>query len=291
MSTIHPQIAGLVTKNSTNDRSIKLPIPAYVRLPFQIASRLSPKLGGELGRQLFFRPSRLAYSDLQRQMLDRAEQRRIGRIATYSWGAGPTIFLIHGWGGHSGQMTELVAPLLAAGFRAIAIDMPAHGQSAGKLSSLIHFGAAIRQTAHHFGPVHGAITHSLGAAGLVQALLADMTVERAVLISPQAHFHDFWRMFRNGLGMPDKVWDEMTALSEAWLGVPFSQVHPRVGAPKMTAPALILHGGRDRISPVTQGRELARLWPNARIEEFDAGHLLILRESSVIRAATGFMQV
>jgi pimeloyl-ACP methyl ester carboxylesterase len=278
-------------KNSTTDRSIKLPIPSYIRLPFQLASALSPKLGGELGRRLFFRPMPLPYSDLQRQVLDMADHRHIGDVATYRWGgAGPLVLLVHGWGGHSGQMTEFVDPLLQAGFSVIAIDMPAHGRSDGKLSSLIHFGRAIRQVARYFGPVHGVVTHSLGGGGLVQALLNGMLAERAVLIAPQTQFHDYWRMFRNGLGMSDKVWKEMVAVSEVWLGVPFSEVHPGVGAAKMSVPALILHGKSDRISPVKEGREMARLWPDARLVEFDGGHVSILREPAAIRAATAFMQ-
>ena len=38
------------------------------------------------------------------------------RIATWTWGAGPRILLVHGWGGRGGQMGAFVEPLVAQGF-------------------------------------------------------------------------------------------------------------------------------------------------------------------------------
>jgi pimeloyl-ACP methyl ester carboxylesterase len=280
-------------KKSTNDRSVKLPIPAFVRLPYRALDVLSPRLAGEAARRVFFRPARLYYTDLQRQVLDLADQSHLGGVSTYSWGKpdGPTVLLVHGWGGHAGQMTPFVEPLLDAGYRVVAIDMPAHGASDGKLSSVVHFSIAIRQAARYFGRVHGVITHSLGGGGLVHALRNGMPANRVVLVAPQAQFHDYWRMFRNGLGMSDAAWTHMVAASEAWLGVPFAEIHPGYGAPRMTVPALILHGEKDKLSPIKEGRDMARLWPGARLEEFDSGHTSILREPAVIRSAAAFMQI
>ena len=293
MSSI--QTAAARPLNSTIDHAISIPIPSFIRLPYRFISHFSPDLGGELARRIFFHPPRPFHTDRQRQMLDRAEAQDLGcssgRLATYSWGKGPAVLLIHGWGGHAGQMTEFAAPLTDAGFRAIAIDLPAHGRSAGKLSSLVHFSEAIHVAAHAFAPVHGVITHSLGGAALIWALRQDFTARRTVLISPQAQLNDYWRAFRSSLRMSDASWAAMVAKSERWLGVSFPELHPRVGAPRMTAPALILHGEDDRLSPVNEGRELARLWPGARIEEFaGTGHLSILRHEQAIRAASLFMQ-
>ena len=290
MSISDFQTVPLPSEKSTNDRSVKLPIPSFVRLPYQALDLLSPRLAGEIGRRLFFRPTRLGYTDMQRQLLDLADERYLGNVATYSWGSGPTVLLVHGWGGHAGQMTPFVEPLIEQGYRVVAIDMPAHGRSDGKLSSVVHFSIAIRQAARYFGRLHGIISHSLGGGGVVHALGAGMPAKRTVLIAPQSQFHDYWRMFRNGLGMSDAAWRHMVTASEAWLGVPFAEIHPGVGAGRMTVPALILHGAKDKISPLKEGREMARLWPGARLEEFDSGHTSILREPAMIRSATTFMQ-
>ena len=42
-----------------------------------------------------------------------------GRVVGRAWGEGPTVLLVHGWGGHAGQMTPLVDSVVAAGHRAV----------------------------------------------------------------------------------------------------------------------------------------------------------------------------
>jgi pimeloyl-ACP methyl ester carboxylesterase len=57
-------------------------------------------------------------------------------IAAWEWGAGPTILLVHGWEGSHADLDGFVAPLIAAGLRAIAMDLPAHGASTGTLAPI-----------------------------------------------------------------------------------------------------------------------------------------------------------
>jgi pimeloyl-ACP methyl ester carboxylesterase len=294
MNVSSSQTSYFSPRKSTIDHAISIPIPAPIRLGYKLASRISPELGAELARRIFFHPPRLRFSKAQETALAHADRHEFGgssgRIVTYSWGSGPVVLLVHGWGGHSGQMAAFAAPLVADGFRAVAVDLPAHGRSAGSLSSLVHFAEALHIVAYAFAPVHGVITHSLGGAGLVRALLSGFSPKRAVLISPQAQLSGYWRAFQRSLGMSDAGWAAMMANAERWLAVRFADLHPRIAAPKMTVPALILHGQTDRMSPVSEGREMAKLWPGARISEFtDTGHLAILRDPVAIRAARDFM--
>ncbi len=53
---------------STNDRAV-LRIPPIIRLMFQLGWRISPRLGAEIARQLFFHPVRAPYRDEQRAKL------------------------------------------------------------------------------------------------------------------------------------------------------------------------------------------------------------------------------
>ena len=286
--------AVLRPKKSTNDRSISVPIPAFVYWPFRIASAISSRLGGEMGRLIFFHPARTRPSEAHMAVLDQADQIMLDldghKLAAFSWGEGPAVLLVHGWSGHAGQMTQFVAPLTGAGFRAVAIDLPAHGASGGGLSSLIHFGKAISAAAEHFGPLHGIVSHSLGGGGVIQAFLGGVKANRAVLLAPPAQFHDYWGLFRSRMGMSHAVWRAMVERSERWLGVPFAEVHPEVGAPDMTTPALILHGTADRVCPVSEGRRLARLWPGARLLELDTGHVSILRDARAVAETVEFIK-
>jgi len=293
MAISHPDKGVLRPVKSTTDRSINVPIPAFIYWPFRLASALSTRLGGELARLIFFHPMRTRPNNSQAAALAEAEPLMLDldgrKLATYSWGTGPTVLLVHGWSGHAGQMTEFVEPLTAAGFRAVAIDLPAHGASGGELCSAVHFGRAIQTAAAHFGPLHAIVSHSLGSGGAIQAFLGGLTANRAVLLAPPAQFHDYWGLFRSRMGMSHGVWLAMVTRSERWLGLPFSQVHPEVGAPDMTTPALILHGTTDRVCPVTEGRRLARLWPGSRLRELDTGHVSILRDRRAIAETVDFI--
>ena len=68
------------------------------------------------------------------------------RVAGWSWGDGPAVYLVHGWAGVGGQLAAFVPPLLAGGFRVVTFDAPGHGASAGRRSSIIHFADALRQS-------------------------------------------------------------------------------------------------------------------------------------------------
>jgi pimeloyl-ACP methyl ester carboxylesterase len=279
---------------STNGHSISVPVPAFIRLPFRLASVISPRLAGEMARLIFFHPMRTRPNEAQAAVLAKSEPITLDldglKVAGYSWGEGPLVLLVHGWSGHAGQMTEFVAPLTSGGFRAVALDLPGHGASGGRLSSLVHFARAIRVAAEHLGPVHGIVSHSFGGGGMIQAFLSGLQANRAVLLAPPAQFHDYWGMFRSRMGMSHAVWRTLVERSEHWLGISFPEVHPEIGAPAMTVPALILHGTADRVCPVTEGRRLARLWPGARLREFDAGHVSILRDARAVAATVEFIK-
>lgn len=280
-------------QKSTNDRSI-LRFPSTLKAAYQAVSRLSPGLGAEITRQLFFRPPRLPYRPEQSAVLALAHlatlQVRHRRLQTYCWGEGPAVLLLHGWGGHAGQMTEFVAPLTKAGFKVIALDAPAHGRSAGRLSSIVHFGDAIQAAAATFGPLHAVVAHSMGAAATTHVLGKGLPLQRAVFVAPQAQLTGYWTLFRQTLGVTDDVWEIMRARTERWLKVRYEQLHPAVIAPRMKMPLLILHGTADRMTPISEGEALASLWPGAEFRALDGGHLGILRDSQALLAATDFVR-
>jgi pimeloyl-ACP methyl ester carboxylesterase len=281
-------------QKSTNDRSI-IRIPAGVRLGFQAASVLAPTLGAMIGQQLLFHPPRPPYRDEQKAVLGYARRMQLSvrnrHVQAYRWGGeGPAVLLIHGWGGHAGHMTEFVAPLTKAGYRVIALDAPAHGRSGGRLSSLVHFAQAIEAASAAFGPFHAIVAHSMGAAATTYLLGKGLPLERAVFIAPQARFNGYWAMFRNGLGMSDRVWNLMRVRTERWLKIRYEQLHPETIAPRMKTPLLVLHGEGDRMTPVSEGQALASLWPGAEIRLLEGGHLGILRDWRALVAATDFVK-
>lgn len=277
---------------STNDR---FPfIPRAARLAFRAANAVSPDIAAEVARNIFFHPPRTPILADQLRVLRQAQPGHLdlrgSRIRFYTWGQGPAVLLLHGWGGHSGQMTEFVAPLVKAGYRAVAVDARGHGRSSGRLSSLVHFADTIQAAALAAGPFHAVIAHSMGAAAVTRALKHGLTTNRVVLIAAPARLTRFWGAFRSGLGVPDDVWHRMTVRAERWLKVRFADLQPVDAAPRMKTAALILHGQRDRTTPLGEGRELAAAWPGATFHAIETGHLSILRDWRAILASLDFIK-
>src|SRR5687768_7238117 len=73
-----------------------------------------------------------------------------GSVTVYSPAVAPhapVALLVHGWGGHAGQMLPLAQALAQQGLRPVLIEMPAHGRSAGSISNLPQFARAIEYVA------------------------------------------------------------------------------------------------------------------------------------------------
>ena len=68
-------------------------------------------------------------------------------LAVESWGAGPTVLLVHGWNGRGAQLGAFAPALVKSGYRVVTFDTPAHGRSPGRATNLPEISEAI-----HAGP-------------------------------------------------------------------------------------------------------------------------------------------
>ena len=118
---------------------------------------------------------------------------------------GPVVLLVHGWGGHAGQMLPLAEALGRQGLRPVLIEMPAHGRSAGSVSNLPQFARAIEyvaarllQDGHHLRAV---VAHSLAANAAAYAASRGLPAERLVLLAPPASPREYTRLFAHVFGL------------------------------------------------------------------------------------------
>ncbi|MBK8857246.1 MAG: alpha/beta fold hydrolase [Opitutaceae bacterium] len=90
-----------------------------------------------------------------------------GELAAWQWGddARPLVLLVHGWEGRGSQLGAFAAPLVSAGFKVVAFDAPAHGDSPGEETNIRLLTEALQTAVRLYGPLHAVIGHSWGAAG------------------------------------------------------------------------------------------------------------------------------
>jgi pimeloyl-ACP methyl ester carboxylesterase len=279
-------------------------MPAILRFPQistnvrLVASRLLfPELAGAWAERLFLTPPK--GRDAAASALDLIDAREgcvvhKGRhIMTWRWGEAdaPTVLLAHGWGGRAAQMRAFVFPLLAAGYRVIAYDQPAHGLSEGKLTGLPDFADVLSEVAAHYGEVRAVIGHSLGgtAAAMAQSW-NKVELEKIVLVSPPSDLVGYSRRFARWHWMPEPLRRAMQGAIEERYGLRWEELELARVAPRLAAKALVIHDRDDRMIPWKQGNAVAQHWPGARLMTTKGlGHGRILQDAAVTAAAAAFI--
>jgi pimeloyl-ACP methyl ester carboxylesterase len=203
-------------------------------------------------------------------------------LAVWEWGEGPTVLLVHGWGGLAADFRRLVKPLVDAGFSVVAFDGPAHGQSSGTHTTLLEHARAVEAVGRKMGPLEAVVGHSFGGAASAVALDRGLPARRAVfLASPMTMMH-FARGAAHGLGLPERSHERWFEAVEARVGVPMASVDLRALGPRQTVPLLVVHDENDAEVPPDHGQGIVAAWPGARlVRTVGLGHRRILADPGV----------
>ena len=279
-----------------------LPGQRLLRTCMRILGTVSPSYAAKVMDRLWFSAPRTQPRASDKAVLDcghRLSFQVDGRaVAAWAWGdEGPTIILVHGWGGHAGQLQSFVLPLREAGFRVVAFDAPSHGASAasrhgGRRVTFFEFAAALQVIASGETRVAGVIAHSGGCTAVSLALREGWTppadlVFIAPFVCPAAAIDGFAR----AIGANERVVAEFTAGVERWLGHPWSyldiasldQTHQRQRL-------LVIHDEDDKEVPLAHAQALAASWPSSEwLATRGLGHRRVLRDPAVVEAVSRFL--
>ena len=212
-----------------------------------------------------------------------------GALAAFEWGEGLPVLLVHGWEGSHADMDGFVAPLVAAGFRAVAMDLPGHGISTGTLAPIPLMAKAVRAVADAIGGTHGLIAHSIGCAASMTALTRGLDAGRVVLLASPTNYRAQAEMVARFMGLRGEARERMLTVANR-LGAELEQIDFASMAPSMRAPALIMHSADDTVCPIVPTRESAKLWPGATFRQLNGlGHMRLLGDAAVIADAVAFV--
>ncbi|NIQ56383.1 MAG: alpha/beta fold hydrolase [Gemmatimonadetes bacterium] len=212
-----------------------------------------------------------------------------------TWGDGPPVYLVHGWGGWRGQLGAFVEPLLNRGCRVVAYDAPSHGDSGpgrhgARRTTGLEMMEALQAVVAEFGPPAGVVGHSLGGAVTVWALDDGLiTAPRLGLVAPTIGPIPFIEALVRHLGLSSRTQLAMLAYLESLLGKPADQFDARHVAVALP-PTLVVHDRGDREVPYAEGVELVEAWPTADLMTTeDLGHRRILRDPKVVDRVAAFV--
>ncbi|MBS0453840.1 MAG: alpha/beta hydrolase [Proteobacteria bacterium] len=205
----------------------------------------------------------------------------------------PTALLVHGWGGHAGQMRPLAEALIARGLRPVIVEMPAHGRSAGTHSNLPQFaraieyvGARLQQQGH---ALQLAAAHSMGANALAQAASRGLGAPRLVLLAPPASPFEFTRVFAHVFGLREGIRAAMQRRIEAREGILMAGFEPAAVGPRIGVPTLVVHDRGDAVNRFADGEAFTHAIANARLVATDGlGHRKLLQDERVLQQVVEF---
>ncbi|WP_331050881.1 alpha/beta fold hydrolase [Gemmatimonas sp.] len=271
-------------------------IPASLRIvrrANRTLGRVVPALAARLNQRLFSTPRRHAPRDWELDFERTAARRRLaGGVSVLEAGEGPTVALIHGWEGRATQFAVFAPRLLEAGYRIIAIDGPAHGHSTGKRADPYRFADALRMVADQFGPLHGAVGHSMGGGSIAIALAAGLDVRRAVTIASPASLRDVLDRYVAVMQLPPRATSHFMQNFHHHV---VRRGHRPVDVLELLqtvhTDALVIHARDDREVPFSDGERIAAHWPRAALMPVDGlGHRRILRDAAVVDATVDFLR-
>ncbi len=212
-----------------------------------------------------------------------------GEVALTRAGSGPPVLLLHGWEGQASDLAAFAQPLLEAGCSALAMDLPAHGRSAGRRMSIPQAAVALRAVGEAVGPLQAAIAHSMGSPVVVEALHRGLAAERVILIAAPAHYERYARGFAAAAGIEADGVEAVLRHLEAAIGQDVREISLPRRAPSLAQRALFIHSTDDRTAPIEDSIASAAAWKGARHHRVEGlGHRRILTDPGVVAEAVAF---
>lgn len=207
---------------------------------------------------------------------------------------GPVVLLLHGWGGHAGQMLALANALRMRGLRPVLVEMPAHGRSDGAISNIPQFVRALEYVSARFAQqgdsLRAVVAHSLGANAAAYAASRGLTAERLVLLAPPASPVEYTRLFARMFGLSEATRAGMQRKLEAREGILMRQVEPAAVGPRIRLPTLVVHDRNDSINVFADGVAYSEAIAGAQLVATEGlGHRRILKDPAVLERVAAFL--
>lgn len=302
-ATNHKKIEYLKTDHIDKTPDVQVGYPPtikLVQLGFQTLGRLFPKKAAKIAFELFSTPRIRAKHKTSDPILESARlfEFMYGKqiLKGYEWGRGErTILLVHGWESRGTALRTFVPALLNQGFRVVAFDGPAHGNSDGKTTNLVHFAGAIRAAIRQVGNVYGIIAHSFGGASSVYGLghlEPTFELEKLVLIATPDSMEKILEDTIQTLKLPKRIQKYFFRMVEDRLKKEIREADVSQAADKLKVKeTLLVHDLLDPLVPFATSENIYKHWQNVTLVITEGfGHYRLMKNPDVIERVGVFLK-
>lgn len=219
-----------------------------------------------------------------------------GAVRGMSWGDGPVVYLVHGWGGRGDQLAGFIGPLVDVGHRVVLFDGPSHGLSdpgptGPGSSNAVELGRALDDVAARFGPATAVVAHSMGALATMLALRDGwLGTQRLVLLAPMARLSTQRDAMWTAMGVGRRTDRHVERLFVQRVGQPVADFDlATLGRQVDPVPTLLVHDRADRTTSYDESAQLAAELPDATLVGTEGlGHHRLLVDPGVVETAAAF---
>ncbi|KQZ98474.1 hydrolase [Mesorhizobium sp. Root157] len=286
-----------------------------IRGMFGVGERVAPSLTGRAAFALFCRtPSVkrltlgerravLSASDFMTEARHHRLKTRAGCIVAHEFrpqpgrARGGTILVLHGWRSRTEYMRALIEGYREAGYKVVSLDLPGHGQSAGRRLTVVNAVEAVCLVADWFGPFEAVVGHSFGGAVAVNAAvgsipgLAPLATKRLVLVAAPSSLPKVFDGFSQMLNVGPRSQTVMAGRVERISGRPLSDFLGDRQLAGSSLPTLVIHAPDDREVSAEQARLYAAAGEHVELYWAKGlGHRRILSDPAVVERAVAFVQ-
>lgn len=281
-----------MANNKANKQPFALKMMQWL---FKVLTPIIPGIMGNYAYKIWFTPQR---TKLPLQEVNAAQKAKASfievdgcKIRVWSWGEGPTVLFIHGWGGRGTQISSFIEPLNQKGFRVMSFDMPAHGESQGIQTNVFIIAKVLNQIVNQIDNFHGVITHSFGGIVLGHSFQSQAAPHCLVLICPPAVVHTALNKFSDTLKLPKAIQQYIsTRLKKDFGDDVFDRLSLVKNASIISQPVLIVHDKDDDFVPYQDGEVLVNALQNGTLFETKGfGHIKILFEPTIVERIVNFI--
>lgn len=259
----------------------------------KIIGTLFPQKAAESAKTLFLTPRKHPIKAWEEEIEKKGTRLNLSNgLSTISWGDSPRkILLVHGWESRATQVSGFAEKFVEAGFQVIALDGPAHGQSAGKQANPLMFAKAVVQANSELGPFETIIGHSMGGSAVAIALSEGVECKKVVLISSPSSIESVLKRFAKFIGLPNKSTQRFLNLVGENVGRSAESLNIAKLIQSNSSKGLIIHDQDDIEIPYADAKTIEKNWKGAKlISTKGYGHRSILRQKDVWASIMGFVQ-
>jgi len=282
-----------LNKNKKKDqRPLLLKVVAWAFPKLEI---IAPWLAKRWFTRIFFRPIRYKRPQAEIEIEQEARLTNLEfnnkKVQVYVWGEGTPILFVHGWMSRGTQFRKFVEPFNQAGYKIIAFDAPAHGNSQGNKSDIFEIRDIVNILSESYD-FEAVVGHSIGGVAAMHALLKDKFSEKLIMIGSPSMADKIIGAFQKRLNASDEIKKYFYQhIIEKYNRTfeEFSASH--IVKELRDVELLLIHDKQDFEVTLDNAQLLHELYPQSGLMVTEGlGHTRILKDKTVIASCIEFIR-